>query len=179
MLGKKIFEGGIMKKILSVLVCCLIVFSANFCSASNSIIVSEEKSIGGIPLPDKNDTARKIYGQPTRIQGSGAYRIYFYGDSVEIGHEEGVAVSILITKNNGWKTSKGLGVGMNIEDAIKIYGYPEITKAANNKVLYIYGKKLWITFDKNSKKISKILLYRSIMADFEEYFNGWSKRMLE
>ena len=144
----------------------------------------DEHSIGGVPLFDRNDTVIKIYGQPTKIKGMGGdprsgFRTYYYGDSIVVNHEEGSLVYILVTANNGWKTSKGLGVGMSIFDAIKIYGYPEIVKTIGNKVLYIYDEKLWITFDKNSNKILKILLYRSTMADFEEFFSNLSERMLK
>ena len=104
----------------------------------------------------------KIYGKPNGVNG------YAYGDNVVISGAEGSITSILVTANNGWKTPSGIGVGTSVSELMEKYGEPYLSKTYNNKTVYCYcsggnaysvgDRFLHFLFDKNTKKITKILL---------------------
>lgn len=148
-------------------------------------IPKSELSLGGItPQSSRSDTMR-AYGAPTAKKRWD--NEWYYGDSIVISFVEGTAYSVTSTANNGWATPAGLTVGMNVSTALKLYGDPDKSVKKGDKTLYIYfvdyithkGGHLGIVFDKSSKKISKLNIMKSTMADFQEYYPGWEKSMFE
>ena len=152
------------------------------CSAE---IAKSELSLGGVTGWSRRDDVRRMYGKPDwKNEWESEWR---YGNSVSVGFQEGVVSSVTSTANNGWATPAGLTVGMNISTALNLYGDPDRSKTKDNKTLYIYFVNyldggeghLGILFDKNSKKISKLNIFKSHMADFREYYSGWETNMFK
>lgn len=109
-----------MKKIFLTAILMLAMMS-NICFA----IDKNDFNLGGIYLNMPQDEITKIYGQPTSRPGGWAQLVsdcIKYGDDVEIGLLGKKVRYVVVTKNNGWKTSAGVHIGMTIDDVIKIYG---------------------------------------------------------
>ncbi len=169
------------KAIVSMVVCGCIFALGN--GEAFAEIAKDELNLGGVYLMAHKTDITSIYGKPTREE-NGGFTLY-YGDSVTIGFSEGQVTSVTVTANNGWKTSAGLAVGMEADEAIAIYGDPDQSEERGNKKIYLYfidsfkrGKgHLGIVFDKDSKTITKLNIFRSTMADYKEYYPNWLKRM--
>ena len=167
-----------LKKIfVTALLMATFIFSSNVCNAMPEI----EMSLGGVGTyanagryrvkPLNSSAVRNMYGEPTSIVMYKYYNDYGYmwryGDSVEIyfNRREDEIGAIKVTANNGWKTPRGLGVGMKIEDAERMYGKPFNFKTVGDKVVYIYGGDatpdltMGIVFDKNSHQILKLCIH--------------------
>ena len=95
----------------------------------------DDFSLGGVYLDMSEEEVIKMHGQPTftfggRFGGLGHIisSCVQYGDNVEIAYGVGgvrfvdVTRFVVVTANNGWKTTAGVHVGMSIDDVIKIYG---------------------------------------------------------
>lgn len=124
-----------------------------------------------------------IYGKPSwKNQWESEWH---YGNSVSIRFDEACVSSVTVTANNGWATPAGLTVGMNVNTAIGLYGDPDKSVTRGSKTLYVYfvnylrggDGHLGIVFDKSSKKISKLNIMKSHMADFRDYYSGWENSM--
>ena len=131
-----------------------------------------EMYLGGITLYSKRknpnywDEIERIYGKPKNDSLTGW--TWTYGDSVELHTPEGNLSDILVTANNGWKTPSGIGVGTSVNELVQKYGEPYLSKSYGNKRVYCYCSGgdayypddpfLFFLFDKNDKKITKILL---------------------
>ena len=102
-------------------------------------------SLGGIYLEMPKAEVIKMYGQPTSRPGGWAQLVrdcIRYGNDVEIGFLNGVRY-VVVTANNGWKTSAGVYVGMSLNDVIKIYGKNYTTE--NKTVKFAHHKEHLLT----------------------------------
>lgn len=170
----------------------VIVGTMAFTSNCSATISSNQLALGGITCgsmrnPVSISAATRIYGEPTRKSGMESFGTYDYGGTAFVGFSEGIISDVTVTANNGWKTPAGLRVGMTANDAIRIYGDPDKSETRGNKRVYIYfvdylrkGEgHLGICFDNNTKKITKLNIMRSIMADFNQYYSGWLDSMFK
>ena len=148
-------------------------------------IPENEVSLGGISGQSNRTKVMQIYGKPT--WSSDSWYSWRYGNSVFISFDEGMVGSITVTANNGWATPAGLTVGMNINTALRLYGDPDKSVTKGSKTLYVYfvnlinrgAGHLGVVFDTSSRKITKLNVKKSHMADFKEYYPGWEKSMLK
>lgn len=105
-------------------------------------IEKNDFSLGGIFLDMPQNEIIKMYGQPTSRPGGWAQLVQDcikYGDDVEIGLLGKKVRYVVVTANNGWKTSAGVHVEMAIDDVIKIYG--KNYKTENRSVRFDHQKK--------------------------------------
>lgn len=103
-------------------------------------------SLGGIYLDMPQGEIIKMYGQPTSRPGGWAQLVrdcIKYGDDVEIGLLGKKVRYVVVTANNGWKTSAGVHVGMSLNDVIKIYG--KNYKTENKSVKFAHQKEHLLT----------------------------------
>lgn len=129
-----------MKKIFVVATLMLTMFSS-ICLA----VGRNDFSLGGVYLEMPKVEVIKMYGQPTKQLRGWAQLIrdcIRYGNDVEIGFLHGVRY-VVVTANNGWKTSAGVYVGMSLNDAIKIYGKNYTTE--NKTVKFAHQKEHLLT----------------------------------
>ena len=183
-----------MKKIFSVIVLIMFIASVNLTAQAyqrRGTLPKSEMALGGITLKRNYwDEIRRIYGEPKNDSLSGW--TWTYGDSVELHTPEGALSDILVTANNGWKTPSGIGVGTSVNELVKKYGEPYLSKSYSNKRVYCYCSGgnayypddpfLFFLFDKNDKKITKILLSGNTarMADSSETtLNGGFMTLLD
>ena len=175
-----------LKKILVTIISGVCIVALNpfvvvdTCSAE---ISKSELCLGGVTSQSLRNDVMRMYGKPTWESQGGSE--WCYGNSVSIVFDEEMVSSVTVTANNGWATPAGLTVGMNANTAINLYGDPDKSVTRDNKTLYVYfvnylqgGKgHLAIVFDKSSKKISKLNIKKSHMADFREYYSNWVNSM--
>ena len=125
-----------LKKIIASVIAAASLFIGSQFNTTEAYIAKDQLVLGGIKVPTRAANVRNIYGSPTK---SDEYNtVWYYGDTVSISLEEGNPVSITVLANNGWKTSAGLSVGMNISDAKRLYGNPDRSKSKDNKIVYTY-----------------------------------------
>lgn len=181
-----------LKKIIVSGVCAAILGVTAFTSNCSATISPNQLALGGITCgtmrnPVFISAATRIYGEPTRKSGSEGFGTYDYGGTAFVGFDEGIISNITVTANNGWKTPAGLRIGMTANDAIRMYGDPDKSETRGNKRVYIYfvdylikGEgHLGICFDNNTKKITKLNIMRSRMADFNQYYSNWLNDMFK
>ena len=182
-----------MKKIFSVIVLIMFVVSISLTAQAyqrRGTLPKSEMALGGITLKRNYwDEIRRIYGEPKNDSLSGW--TWTYGDSVELHTPEGALSDILVTANNGWKTPSGIGVGTSVNELVQKYGEPYLSKSYGNKRVYCYCSGgdayypddpfLFFLFDKNDKKITKILLSGNTarMAEGSVILDGGFMKLLD
>lgn len=100
--------------------CCLC-----YAQPSNNLdntIAKNELSLGGVTINMPYQNVVQMYGVPQWQYGDPGNGIAIYGDSVRIGFDNNVVTYVLVMADNGWKTPKGISVGMTIDDVHKAYG---------------------------------------------------------
>ena len=125
------------KKFFSVMLLSLLVIS-NVCFA----VGKNDFSLGGIYLNMPQNQVYNMYGQPTSRPGGWAQLVtdcVRYGNDVEIGFLGKNVRYVVVTANNGWKTSAGVYVGMSVNDVINIYGKNYTTE--NKTVKFAHQKE--------------------------------------
>ena len=176
------------KKIIFPGVCAFVLGIAAFTQNCSATISPNQLALGGIPCVGKGSSyVTKIYGTPTRGLGMESFGTYDYGGTAFVDFSEGTVTSITVTANNGWKTPAGLRVGMTANEAVRMYGDPDKSEARGDKRIYIYfvdylrkgAGHLGICFDNTTKKITKLNVMHSTMADFDEYYPGWLDGMFK
>lgn len=169
-----------MKKILTaIILSAFLIVSNNFCNAAMS---RNEMYIGGLTFGSSTVQFLKMYGNPTVTEG-GVEHLFSckYGDSVEISYNAEInkIFKITVTDNNGWKTPKGLAVGMTIDKALELYGDADFIKNGDEKTVYAYfhlrGNEkdfgFIIVVDNATEKILKLEISgNNSMALFEDFF---------
>ena len=178
---RKLFVAAIM----SVLV---VVGQINLCGA----MPYREMFLGGFTVGSSYPEMVRAYGQPVRDKSHAEdnYSCH-YGNSVEIGYNgtSNKIQHITVTANNGWKTPSGLAVGMNISDALDMYGEPDYKEIGANKTAYCHFHRdrknyldygFVILFNNKSGKILELsLLGGSRMADFEQIYKNHLEYMVK
>lgn len=149
---------------------------------SSAEISREEMKLGGLSIGMNGTAISRIYGEPSQTEFGGF--VWHYGDSVTINFQEGSLGSVTVTANNGWTTPAGLAVGMDVDSAMELYGEPDYSSKSGNQTLYVYFVNpyhpwghMGILFDRDTKAITKINIFKSFMADFKDYFPNWEKQM--
>ena len=167
----------------------VIVGQANFCNAS---MPYSEMYLGGFTVGSSYSAMKKMYGEPVtdKDHAEDNYTCN-YGDSVNVGYNRYTdeIQHIKISANNGWKTPAGLAVGMNISDALNMYGNPDYKKVGSSKSAYCYfyinqqgtiKHGFIILFDKDSGKILQLVLIGgNSMATFEDIYQSLIDRMIK
>lgn len=129
-----------MKKKLAALL-----FSAMMICGTASAIRQEDVSLGGIYLGMPYEAVISQYGLPTREENGGyqlLHKVIFYGDSVEIGFLGQKVRYVTSMMNNGWNTPAGIHAGMDLSEAVDIYGtdyktkYPYSTRRQEHSRFY-------------------------------------------
>ncbi len=120
-------KGNLMKKV-SLLVSMLVLLVSATVSAQ---IKAEDINMGGLNLNSTYEQVIACYGKPDVVRQVELQLVdteILYGDSVAITFSNGVVRKIVVSANNGWRTSDGVHVGMSLNEAMKIYGvnYEEI-----------------------------------------------------
>ena len=125
--------------------------------------------LGGVTINMPYQSVVQMYGEPQWQYGDSNNGIAKYGDSVRIGFNKNQVTYVLVMANNGWKTPKGISVGMNIDDVYKIYGNEYIAEkgAKGDYVVYQYNEgifgeriRLYISTDL-SPEINSLEIYKS------------------
>lgn len=156
-----------MKKIFSVIVLIMFIASVNLTAQAyqrRGTLPKSEMALGGIAFYTDSDVVAKIYGEANWESTHECT----YGKDIRLTFMETELCDILVTGNNGWKTPSGIGVGTSVNELVKKYGEPYLSKSYGNKRVYCYCSGgdayypddpfLFFLFDKNDKKITKILL---------------------
>lgn len=169
-----------MKKFLTaIILSAFLLVGNNFCNAA---MPRNEMYIGGLTFGSSTVQFLKMYGSPTVTEG-GIEHLFSckYGESVEISYNAEInkIFKITVTDNNGWKTPKGLAVGMTIDKALELYGDADFVKNGDEKTVYAYfhlrGNEkdfgFIIVVDNATEKILKLEISgNNSMALFEDFF---------
>ena len=126
-----------LKKIIVSAVTAASLFVGSQFNTTEAYISQNQMALGGVPVPSRSSVVYNIYGDPTKNAENG-FGTMMYGNSVEIGLEEGNICSVTVLTNNGWKTPAGIAVGMNISDVKSIYGNPDRINSQGEKIVYTY-----------------------------------------
>ena len=107
-------------------------------TCGNAFAISQDDiSLGGIYLGMPYEDVIDQYGPPTREEKGGYQllrKVIFYGDSIEIGFLGKKVRYVTSMMNNGWHTPAGIHAGMNLSEAIDVYG-------TDYKAQYPYSKR--------------------------------------
>ena len=176
--------------LLLALFCSCCVCSARGVNDLDKTIEKSELCLGGITIDMPYQSVVKMYGEPQWKYGNPNNGIAMYGDTVRIGFDKNIVTYVLVMADNGWKTPKGISVGMTLDDVYKAYGMLEISEkgAKGDYVVYHYvrgperigqelifeSKKLYVSCDL-SKKITSLEIYssspnREYPGHFEHYY---------
>lgn len=168
-----------MKTFIAIILSVFVILGNNFCSAAMS---QKEMYLGGVTFGSSTPQLFRMYGFPNKTEG-GVEQLYtcYYGDGVEISYNayNNKIFQIIVTENNGWKTPKGLAVGMTIDKAIELYGNADFEKYGEDKAVYAYfhstGKAndfgLVILVDNATDKILRLeITGNNPMVTFEDFF---------
>ena len=120
-----------MNKIKILLLFSLFLLISTTCFAS---IPKEDLTMGNVSYGDNLVTVESQYGSPQRESLTtkhslwrGVIREARYGDSFVVTYRNGNVIFLQsFSERNGIKTSKGLSVGMTKEEAVELYGEPDI-----------------------------------------------------
>lgn len=146
-----------VKNILSVMVFVFLLMG-NICFAS---ISKDDLVLGNIHYGDSLVQVESSYGSPDKETltmkhslWNGIIREARYGKGFLVTYRNGNVIFIQsFEDNNGIETGKGLSVGMSTEDAIKLYGEPDI-KYLRHWIWETDGNEgLSISFDNNTNEI--------------------------
>ena len=124
--------------LLFYIMCMSVCFAAN--------IGSEQAALSGIQVDATMNYVKKVYGEPERSETSYDSRYgtntttWYYGKSVKIHFVEGYdgvnhVDSMTISANNGFATTDGVTVGMNVDILQQIYGEPWLVR---DESVYLY-----------------------------------------
>ena len=108
-----------MNKLISVLLCTLIL---SFTNITNAKVSENEVALGGLFPRTNISNAYDIYGNPDLVDDTRFY--WGKGFKIDINNRRDM-VSINTTANNGIATPSGLHVGCTVNDVYKIYGKPD------------------------------------------------------
>ena len=171
-----------MKKILtSIILSVFLIVGNNFCSAE---MPRNEMYLGGLTFGSSTAQMLRMYGAPNKTEGGVEYMYDgYYGDGVRISYDAYInkIFQITVTENNGWKTPKGLAVGMTVSQAIELYGNADFEKYGAEKAAYAYfhsnGKShdfgLIILADIQTDKILSLeITGNNSMVNFDDFFEN-------
>ena len=171
-----------MKKFLTaIILSAFLIVGNNFCSAA---MPRNEMYLGGLTFGSTTAQMLRMYGSPTKTEG-GIEHLYdcTYGKSVKISYDAELnkIFKIKILDDNGWKTPRGLAVGMTIDKAVELYGNADFEKYANGKAVCAYfhnnGRAndfgFVIFVDNETDKILVMeITGNNSMATFDDFFEG-------
>ena len=127
-----------MKTFMAVILSAFVIFGNNFCSAE---MARNEMYLGGLTFGSSTAQMLRMYKAPDKTEG-GVEQLYDcnYGNSVKISYNayNNKIFKITVLADNGWKTPKGLAVGMPISQAIEFYGNADFEKYGAEKAVYAY-----------------------------------------
>lgn len=180
LIHKVIFKKGVVHMrlwktmvFLITLFCSCCICFAQTPNTPESDIELSELSLGGVTLNMPYQKVAQIYGEPKWQYGDPNNGIAEYGDTVRIGFDKNLVTYVLVLADNGWRTPKGIGVGMTIDDVYRAYGYLDFSEKGTKGVYYVYKnysgktllevmapKKLYVSTD-TSPKITSLEIYSS------------------
>ena len=121
-----------------------------------------EMSLGGVSIGDtKNDVYSKL-GRELKItyQGDFSYPRYQYPNMEVIIFRD--VVTAFVSKNNRFKTARGIGEGDSIQTVLAVYGHPDMNMEYDGYTLYEYkfisknGKNCLLRFAFKNNVVSYI-----------------------
>lgn len=144
--------------------------TTSICIAAANEIPKSDLQIGGIALGNTEDYVRSIYGEPTSItyterSAFGRMKNLCYGDSfyIHLG-QDGRAVNIETTADNGLKTPPGFTVGMPLAQVEEYYGDVGYVGTQQGKRIHryqaVWGMYMMYRADKDGN-IEFISVYQS------------------
>ena len=145
-----------------------------------------ELSLGGVTLNMPYQKVVQMYGEPQWQYGDSNNGIAEYGSTVRIGFDKNLVTYVLVMADNGWKTPKGIGVGMTIDAVYKAYGYLDFSEKGTKGVYCVYKnytgktlleifapKMLYVSTD-TSPEITSLEIYSSspngVMPGYPEHY---------
>lgn len=177
-----------MKKIFTaIILSAFLIVGNNFCSAA---MPRNEMYLGGLTYGSSTAQMLRMYKSPNKTEGGIEYMYdCTYGKSVKISYDayNNKIFKITVLDNNGWKTPKGLAVGMSVSQAIELYGNADFEKYGAEKAAYVYfhnnGKQndfgFVILADIYTDKILAMeITGDNTMATFDDFFEGKINYML-
>ncbi|MBR4152902.1 MAG: hypothetical protein IKT98_08075 [Selenomonadaceae bacterium] len=186
-----------LKKFFIVVILSVFALVGNRFSLCSAAMPYSEMYLGGFTVGSSYSEMTKMYGAPTSQDlGIEHNACCIYGNSVVINYNnfDNKIQGINVKANNGWSTPAGLTVGMNISDALDMYGEPAFKKSSSIKTVYCYFHKpnmgrstppdfgFFIVFNKDSGKILQLsVIGDNTMISFKETecFDSIVRNMLE
>lgn len=124
--------------LVALLCSCSLCYAVQGINSIDTTIEKSELSLGGVTVHMPYQRVVQMYGEPQWKYGDPNNGVALYGDSVRIGFNKNQVTYVLVMANNGWKTPKGISVGMNINEVYRVYGkeYSNEKGAKGDYVVY-------------------------------------------